>query len=228
MFKYKYQNTSILPLTDCVWWKIFWFSFVSHVNSLACLFKLTEHLVLLVKVLDVYCLETVSCYHMSSINTYYYYYYYYYYYSFIENSIWCILSSALWRRCLFYSALFVYVLVSSAWWAHDRRKHVVQNNKKWKYGVRVLCLVKWIAIICKYVMTLPKLLSETVSRFPAFYGARRIITVFTRARRLYLSEARRIQTTPTHISRTPTAVNLMSCCEPASIIVYEQCSQLRF
>jgi hypothetical protein len=55
-------------------------------------------------------------------------------------------------------------------------------------------------------MMLPKLLSEIVNKFPAFYGARWITTMlFTRARRLYLSEARWIQTTPTQISRTPTA-----------------------
>jgi len=54
-------------------------------------------------------------------------------------------------------------------------------------------------------MLLPKLLSEIGNKFPAFYGARRITTVFTRARRLYLSEARWLQTTPTQISHTPTA-----------------------
>ena len=54
-------------------------------------------------------------------------------------------------------------------------------------------------------MMLSKLLYEIVNKFQAFYGARSIPTMVTRAQRLYLSEARWIQTTPTQISHTPTA-----------------------
>ena len=40
--------------------------------------------------------------------------------------------------------------------------------------------------------------SQSVKKFPAFYGTRRFITAYTRARHLSLSWARSIQSTPAH------------------------------
>jgi hypothetical protein len=155
---------------------------------------------LLVKLLDVHCLETVSCYHvLTSINTYYYYYYYYYYC--IKNNInvfyqvYCEGDAPSFPLCSCMLCLMI----------ECGTKRVGENNNKGKYNVRVLCLCGLECLcISNSGMILLKLLSEIVNKFPAIYAARSITAVYTRARRLYLSEARRMQTTPTHISRTPT------------------------
>jgi hypothetical protein len=59
------RKSKMLSLTDYVWLKGLLFSFVHHINSNTCVPSPPEHLVLLVKVLDVDCWETVSCYRLK-------------------------------------------------------------------------------------------------------------------------------------------------------------------
>ena len=57
------RKSKMLSLTGYVWFKCLLFSFVHQINSNTP--NPPEHLVLLMKVLDVDCWETVSCYRLK-------------------------------------------------------------------------------------------------------------------------------------------------------------------